>query len=67
MQTQNTADGGADPELENAMKVVKAHSELHHGEVLDYIDIVERVSLPLILVVEACHALATEGGIAAVD
>jgi hypothetical protein len=66
METQNVVDGGADPELENAKTIVKAYFELHHGQVLDYMDIVEGVGLPLILVVEACHALAAEGGIAAV-
>lgn len=67
METQNPGQGAPDRELEHAKTAVKAYFEHRHGEVLDYIDIVEGVSLPLLLVVEACHALAAEGRIAAVD
>lgn len=55
------------PGIETVKVMVKDYFEQHHGEVLDYVDLVNAFDLPLALIVEACEALEREGKIAGVD
>ena len=53
--------------LQAAKKVIKEFFEEHHGEVIDYGDLMDALDLPLYLIVEACNELEKEGKIASVD
>lgn len=55
------------PGIETAKVMIKDYFEQHHGEVLDYVDLVNAFDLPLSLIVDACEALEKEGKIAGVD
>ena len=71
--SDNTVNSMAEPDIddeydeEKVKAVVKAYFNEHDGDVIDYIDLVEALGLPLVDIVEACHALESEGRIAAVD
>lgn len=55
------------PTLETAKAMVKDYFEQRHGEVIDYVDLVNVLDLPLPLIVAACEDLEKEGRIATVD
>jgi hypothetical protein len=55
------------PSLEVVKVMVKDYFEQHHGEVIDYVDLVNTFNLSLPLIVEACEELEREGKIAGVD
>ena len=55
------------PNLETAKVMIKDYFEQHHGEVIDYVDLLNAFDLPLPLIVEACEELEKEGQIAGVD
>ena len=55
------------PSLDVAKVMIKDYFEQHHGEVIDYVDLVNAFELPLPLIVEACEQLEGEGKIAGVD
>lgn len=55
------------PGLDTVKVMIKDYYEQRHGEVLDYVDLVNAFDLPLALIVEACEALEREGKIAGVD
>lgn len=60
-------EGQFTPTLESAKVIIKDYFEQHHGEVIDYVDLVGALDFPLPLIVEACEALEKEGRIAGVD
>lgn len=55
------------PSIEAAKVIVRDYFEQHHGEVIDYVDLVNALDLPLQLIVEACEKLEREERIAGVD
>ena len=55
------------PTLEAAKVMIKDYFEQHHGEVIDYVDLVRALDFPLPLIVDACEELEKEGKIAGVD
>ena len=55
------------PSLERAKMMVKELFERHHGEVMDYADLLDALELSLPMLVEACEELEKEGKIAPVD
>ena len=55
------------PSVETAKIIIKEYFEQHHGEVIDYVDLVNALDLPLPLIVQACEGLEREGKIAGVD
>ncbi len=55
------------PSIDTAKVMIKDYFEQHHGEVIDYVDLVNAFDLPLPLIVEACEVLEREGKIAGVD
>lgn len=55
------------PSLMEAKAAIKEFFKGHHGEVLDYVDLLEEFNWPLPLIVEACDELELEGKIAGVD
>ena len=55
------------PSLETAKVMIKDYFEQHHGEIIDYVDLVNAFDLPLPLIVKACEELEKEGKIAGVD
>lgn len=55
------------PSTETAKIIVKEYFEQHHGEIIDYVDMVNALNLPLPLIVQACEELEQEGKIAGVD
>jgi len=55
------------PSLETAKVMIKDYFEQHHGEIIDYVDLVNVFELPLPLIVRACEELEKEGKIAGVD
>ncbi len=55
------------PSLDTAKVIVKDYFEQHHGETIDYVDLVNALDLPLPLIVKACEQLEREGKIAGVD
>jgi hypothetical protein len=60
-------EGHFTPTLETAKVLIKDYFEQHHGEVIDYVDLVNVLDLPLPLIVDACEDLEKEGRIATVD
>ena len=48
-------------------KDIKAFFEAHHGERIDYVDIINAFDVPLPDVVQACNELVNEGKIAEID
>lgn len=55
------------PGMETAKIMIKDYFEQHHGETIDYVDLVNALDLPLPLIVQACEQLEREGKIAGVD
>jgi len=55
------------PGLETIKVMIKEYFEQRHGEILDYVDLVNVFNLPLPLIVKACEQLEREGKIAGVD
>lgn len=55
------------PGLDTVKIMIKDYFEQHHGEVIDYVDLVNAFNLPLFLIVDACEQLEREGKIAGVD
>lgn len=55
------------PTIQTAKVMIKDYFEQHHGQVIDYVDLVNAFDLPLALIVDACQALEREGQIAGVD
>jgi len=55
------------PSLETAKVMIKDYFEQHHGEIIDYVDLMNAFDLPLPLIVKACEELEKEGKIAGVD
>jgi len=55
------------PGLDTAKVIIKEYFEKHHGEIIDYVDLVNVLDLPLPLIVKACEQLEMEGKIAGVD
>ena len=55
------------PSTETAKIIIKEYFEQHHGKILDYVDLVNALGLPLPLIVQACEQLELEGEIAGVD
>lgn len=55
------------PSLDAAKVMIKDYFEQHHGEIIDYVDLVNAFDLPLPLIVDACEQLEREGKIAGVD
>jgi hypothetical protein len=55
------------PTIETAKVMIKDYFEQHHGQVVDYVDLVNVFDLPLALIVDVCEALEREGKIAGVD
>jgi hypothetical protein len=53
--------------LREAKKAIKAYFEEHHGEAIDYTDLMDHLEIPLPIIVKACEALEREGKIAGVD
>jgi hypothetical protein len=60
-------EGQFTPTLDAAKVVIKDYFEQHHGEIIDYVDLVRAMDFPLPLIVEACQELEREGKIAGVD
>jgi hypothetical protein len=60
-------DGQFIPTLDAAKVMIKDYFEQHHGEIIDYVDLVRAMDFPLPLIVEACEELEREGKIAGVD
>ncbi len=56
-----------DVSLEEAKTKIKAYFELRHGEIFDYVDLMDELCIPLPLIVDACRELEREGKIAGVD
>ena len=54
------------PSLDVAKVMIKDYFEQHHGEIIDYVDLVNVFDLPLPLIVEACEQLEREEKIAGV-
>lgn len=46
---------------------IKLYFEEYHGEVIEYSDLIEKLKIPLPVIVEACNELEEEGKIAPVD
>ena len=61
------SEGGYIPSIETAKVMIKDYFEQNHGEIIDYVDLVNVFDLPLPLIVEACEGLEREGKIAGVD
>ncbi len=55
------------PSIQTAKVMIKDYFEQHHGQVIDYVDLVNAFDLPLALIVNACEALEREGQLAGVD
>lgn len=55
------------PSIETAKIIIKEYFEQHHGEIIDYVDLVKAMELPLPLIVQACEQLEKEGKIAGID
>ena len=55
------------PSIETAKIMIKDYFEQHHGQVIDYVDLMNAFELPLELIVNACESLEREGRIAGVD
>ena len=55
------------PGIETVKVMLKDYFEQHHGEIIDYVDLLGVFDIPLPLIVEACEALEKEGKIAGVD
>lgn len=55
------------PSIQTAKVMIKDYFEQHHGQVIDYVDLVKAFDLPLALIVNACEALEREGQLAGVD
>jgi hypothetical protein len=55
------------PSLETATVMIKDYFDQHHGEIVDYVDLVNVFDLPLPLIVKACEQLEREGKIAGID
>jgi hypothetical protein len=55
------------PSLETVKVMLKDYFERRHGEIVDYVDLVNAFDIPLPLIVEACEQLEREGKIAGVD
>ena len=53
--------------LRDAKKAIKAYFEKHHGEPVDYTDLMDHLDIPLPIIVKACEVLEKEGKIAGVD
>ena len=60
-------EGNFTPTIETAKVMIKDYFEQHHGQVVDYVDLVNVFDLPLALIVDVCEALEREGKIAGVD
>jgi hypothetical protein len=60
-------DGEFTPTLDAAKVLVKDYFEHHHGETVDYVDLVKALDFSLSLIVDACEELEMEGRIAGVD
>ena len=56
-----------DISLKEAKIKIKAYFEEHHGEPVDYSDLIEHLKVPLPTIVDACNELEQEGQIAPVD
>ncbi|MGC9194010.1 MAG: hypothetical protein ACP5IL_00985 [Syntrophobacteraceae bacterium] len=55
------------PSMETTKIIIKEYFEQHHGETIDYVDLVSALDLPLPLIVQACEQLEQEGKIDGVD
>jgi len=55
------------PSIHTAKVMIKDYFEQHHGQVIDYVDLVKAFDLPLALIVNACEALEREGQLAGAD
>ncbi len=53
--------------FDSAQAMIKSYFDQRHGEIIDYVDLVNEFDLPLPLIVEACEHLEREGKIAGVD
>ncbi len=53
--------------METAKIIINDYFEQHHGETIDYVDLVNGLDLPLPLIVRACEQLEQERKIAGVD
>jgi hypothetical protein len=62
-----TIDEHFTPSIETAKVMIKDYFQQHHGQVIDYADLMNILALPLVLIVDACEALEREGKIAGVD
>lgn len=56
-----------DINLKDAKIKIKAYFEDHHGEVVEYSDLIDELRISLPLIVEACGELEKEGKIAPID
>lgn len=55
------------PSLETVKIMLKDYFEQRHGEIVDYVNLVNAFGIPLSLIVEACEQLEREEQIAGVD
>lgn len=55
------------PTQEAAKVMIKDYFEQHHGELIDYVDLVRALDSPLPIIEDACEELEKEGKIAGVD
>ena len=53
--------------LNEAKVLIKSYFEEHHGEVIEYSDLIDSLKISLPLIAEACSELEKEGQIAPVD
>ncbi len=56
-----------DISLKDAKIKIKLYFEEHHGESVEYLELIEQLKIPLPRIVEACGELEKEGKIAPVD
>jgi len=56
-----------DISLKEAKTKIKLYFEEHHGEPVEYSDLIEQLKIPLPTIVEACNELEKEGKIAPID
>jgi hypothetical protein len=66
-EMQDTCSPRENISINDAKMLIKSYFEQHHGEELDYVDLVDALCLPLSVFVEACGELEKEGKIAGVD
>lgn len=64
---ESCKQGCLEPGIDEAKSLIKRYFEHHHGEIIDYADLLDHFEFPLPLIVRACEELEEEGKIAGVD